>query len=253
MESVALRPRPGCRPRSPTSMPTTPARRSSSPRSGSSTPTRSWRPRRGRLASDERQQREVLALTAAAAAPKTSPAHVRQQQSAALVALQRWIGLGGEELLPRPTWSPSPTEDAVCRRPSVGRGQAARHRGARRQDTTVTRQRAQARTGPGASRTGSAPATRTWCRSGSASRCRCRRRERQDRDTAAKLALVEKAEAELAEAHAGGKRRIPRARERQRNGCRSASSDTAPAVLTPPTAAHSRPPLAAYARTRPAS
>ena len=52
--------------------------------------------------------------------------------------------------------------------------------------------------------------------------------QRQDRETAAKLALVDKAEAELAEAHARGTGRIRGARRATRSACRTASSATSP-------------------------
>ena len=163
----------------------------------STTPMKSSRlPAPGWLRRRREQPRGACADGARGIAEDES-AELRQQQSVALAQLERWVGSRADEL-------------AAPRRPA-----AAQRAGLRRHAPTVlalereSRWRGReaspprpiaSRTGPGESRMASGRATRTWSPWASASRSRSRPRERQDRDTAAKLALVDKAEAELAEA-----------------------------------------------------
>ena len=83
---ASLRPKPACRPRWPTSTPTTPARRSSSPRSASMHAHEELEAGKGRLATTSRQQRRGAGADQLRSAwPRTSPA-----MSASSRALRRW-------------------------------------------------------------------------------------------------------------------------------------------------------------------
>ena len=136
---------------------------------------------RGRLASSTGGSQEVLALTAARGTAEDESAQVRQEQSAVLrelAAMDRTPG--SEDLLPPPEARPPTEEEYVAGHPSV-LALSRELEVAKRQAAVTASERDPNWTW--ASRTGSAPATRTWCRSASASRSRCRRAERQDRDT----------------------------------------------------------------------
>ena len=152
---------------------------------------------KARLASAAGSSQEVLGLAGARAVAEDAADEVRQQQSAAQVTLQRWIGVRADELLAAPPFS-VPSEDAfVAAHPTV---LALRH------DMEVAKQAA-----------GVAAANRkpswTWevsygQRTGYSDMVSVgvtiplpvSPAERQDRDTASKLAIVGKAEAELTEA-----------------------------------------------------
>ena len=152
---------------------------------------------KARLASAAGSSQEVLGLSGARGVAEDAADEVRQQQSAAQVTLQRWIGVRPDELLAAPPFS-VPSEDAfVAAHPTV---LALRH------DMEVAKQAA-----------GVAAANRkpswTWevsygQRTGYSDMVSVgvtiplpvSPGERQDRDTASKLALVGKAEAELTEA-----------------------------------------------------
>jgi cobalt-zinc-cadmium efflux system outer membrane protein len=140
---------------------------------------------------------DVLALTGARGVSEDGTAEIRQQQNAARVALQRWIGVPPDELLPASAVA-LPTEEAyVAAHPTVA---------AMQRDADVARQAA-------AVTASNRKPNWTWELSygqrtgysdmvsvGVSIPLPVAPGERQDRDTAAKLALVEKAEAELAEA-----------------------------------------------------
>ena len=152
---------------------------------------------RARLASAAGSSREVLSLTGARGSSEDESAEVRQQQIAARLWLQRWVGVMPDDLAPVPD-APLPTEEAyVAGHPSVA---------AMRRDLELAK-RAAAVTG-----TDRAP-NWTWelaygQRTGYSDMVSfgvsiplpIAAGERQDRETAAKLALVDKAEADLAEA-----------------------------------------------------
>ena len=152
---------------------------------------------RGRLMSSTVGSQEVLALTAARGTAEDESAQVRQEQSAALVTLQRWIGVRSEDLLPPPEIRP-PTEDeyvaaypsvlALTRDLEVARRQAAVTESERNPNWTWGVSYGQ--------RTGYSDMVSF----GVSIPIPLSPSERQDRDTAAKLALADKAEAELAEA-----------------------------------------------------
>ena len=152
---------------------------------------------RGRLASSSSGSQEVLALAAARGTAEDESAQVRQEQSAALVTLQRWTGVRSEELEPPPDLRPPTEEEYVAAHPSVL---------ALSRELEVARRQADVRASErnpnwswGVSygqRTGYSDMVSF----GVNIPIPLSPSERQDRDTAAKLALADKAEAELAEA-----------------------------------------------------
>jgi len=152
---------------------------------------------RARFAASAGGSPEVLALTAARGTAEDEAAEVRQQQSAAQVALQRWVGVPADELLAVPAL-PAPTEQAyVASSPTVlglqrdieiARQSAAVAASERQSNWTWELSYGQ--------RTGYADMVSF----GVSIPLQVAPAERQDRETAAKRALVEKAEAELAEA-----------------------------------------------------
>jgi cobalt-zinc-cadmium efflux system outer membrane protein len=152
---------------------------------------------RARLASSAGSSQEALALAGARGRAEDESAEVRQQQGVATVALQRWVGTRHDELAPVPAL-PSPTEQAYVEgHPDVVTKQI---------DIEVARQGA-------AVAASERKPNWTWEVSygqrtgysdmvsfGVSIPLRVAPSERQDRETAAKLALADKAEAELSEA-----------------------------------------------------
>lgn len=156
---------------------------------------------RARLTSATGSSQEVLALAGVQAGAEDDAAELQQQLDAALIALQRWIGvipgLRSDELLP-PTPLATPSEAVyVTGSPSVAT--SLRDRDIAQQLATVT--------------AANRHPNWTWelaygQRSGYSDMVSVgvsiplpvAPGRRQDRDTAAKLALVDKAEADLAEA-----------------------------------------------------
>ena len=154
---------------------------------------------RARLASATAtgSSQEVLSLTGARGSSEDESAEVRQQQIAARLALQRWVGVMPDELAPV-TDALLPTEEAyVAGHPSV----AAMRRDleqAKRAATVAGTDRKPNWTWELAygQRTGYSDMVSF----GVSIPLPIAPGERQDRETAAKLALVDKAEADLAEA-----------------------------------------------------
>lgn len=152
---------------------------------------------RARLASATGSSQEVLFLTGARGSSEDESAEVRQQQSAARLALQRWVGVMPDELAPVPD-APLPTEETyVAAHPSVA---------AMRRDLEQAKR---AVTVAGSDRTpnwtwelayGQRTGYSDMVSFGVSIPLPIAAGERQDRETAAKLALVDKAEADLAEA-----------------------------------------------------
>ena len=152
---------------------------------------------RARLASSTGSSQEVLALTGARGMAQDESAEVRQQQSAAMVALQRWVGAQPDDLEPVARVSIPPEQTYVAAHPAVV---------ALQRDIELARQAA------GVAATSRKP-NWTWEVSyaqrtgfsdmvsvGVSIPLSVSPGERQDRETASKLALVDKAEADLAEA-----------------------------------------------------
>jgi len=152
---------------------------------------------KGRLATASGNSAEVLGLSSALGTAEDDSAEVRQQESAAEATLQRWTGTRAEELLvPRLAAVPS-LDDFVGRDPVVVTKQlefdVARHevdvaRLNRKPNWTYELSYGQ--------RQGRADLVSF----GVSIPLPVAPAARQDRETAAKLAMVEKAEAELAEA-----------------------------------------------------
>ena len=152
---------------------------------------------RARLASSTGSGQDVLALTGARGLAEDETAAVRQQQSAADLSLRRWIGITPDAVSAVSAW-PLPTEAAfVASHPSVV---------ALQRDLELAKQSA-------AVAASERKPNWTWelsygQRSGYSDMVsfgvsiplQLARDQRQDRETASKLALVDKAEADLAEA-----------------------------------------------------
>ena len=150
-----------------------------------------------RMSSATGSSQEVLALASARGMAEDESDEARQQQGEAVVALGRWVGIPVDDLLP-PEPPPPPTEaEFVSRHPSLV---------AMRRDVEVARRVA-------AVAAGERVANWTWQLSygqrtgysdmvsiGVSIPLQVAPARRQDRETAAKLALVDKAEADLAEA-----------------------------------------------------
>ena len=152
---------------------------------------------RTRLATSTGSSPDVLALTAARGTAEDETAEVRQQQSAAQVALQRWVGLPADELATLPVL-PVPAEEVyIASSPAVL---------ALQRDIEVARQSAAVASSERkpnwawevsyGQRTGYSDMVSF----GVSIPLQVAPAERQDREVAAKRALVDKAEAELAEA-----------------------------------------------------
>jgi len=152
---------------------------------------------RARLASLSGSSQETLALTGARGAAEDETAEVRQLQSAAQVALQRWVGTTADDLAPVAA-VPIPTEQAyVAFHPAVLAKQfdigvatrAAAVAASERKPNWTWEVSYGQRTGYSDMATFGVSIPLQVAPS-----------ERQDRETSAKLALADKAEAELEEA-----------------------------------------------------
>ena len=152
---------------------------------------------KARVASATGNSQEVLALASARGMAEDDSDAVRQQQGEALAALERWVGVPVDDLAPPLVPLPSTQAEFVSHYPSLV---------AMRRDVDVARQAA-------AVTAGERTPNWTWQVSygqrtgysdmvsvGVSIPLQVAPARRQDRETAAKLALVEKAEADLAEA-----------------------------------------------------
>jgi len=186
---------------------------------------------RGRLASSTSGSQEVLTLTAARGTADDESAQVRQEQSAALVTLQRWTGVRSEELVPPPDLRPPTEEEYVAAHPSVLALSREIEVARRQADVTASERHPNLSWGVSyGQRTGYSDMVSF----GVSIPIPLSPSERQDRDTAAKLATADKTEANLAEvtraasaeyrALASDSRRLQERIERYRTG-----------VLTPAT------------------
>lgn len=155
---------------------------------------------RARLASSAGSSQEALALAGARGSAEDESAEVRQLRSAAQVTLQRWVGVDADELAPIAE-VPLPTEQAyVAANPVVLAKQfdidvatrAAAVAASERKPNWTWEVSYGQRTGYSDMATFGVSIPLQVAPS-----------ERQDRETAAKLALADKAEAELAEATRG--------------------------------------------------
>ena len=155
---------------------------------------------RGRLSSLSGNSQEVLMLTGARGMAEDDSADVRQQQSAAKLALQRWVGTQADELSAVALGAVPSEQEFVARYPKVV---------ATQRDIDVARQGAVVASNERkpnwtwevsyGQRTGYSDMVSV----GVTIPLQIARDQRQDRETASKLALVGKAEADLAEATRG--------------------------------------------------
>jgi len=152
---------------------------------------------RARLSSTTGSSQEVLALTGARGVAGDESDDLRQQQSTANVSLQRWVGVRAEDLALTTLPALPSEQDYVASHPTVV---------AMQRDVEVARQNA-------AVASSERNANWTWEVSygqrtgysdvvsfGVSIPLQLARDQRQDRETASKLVLVDKAEADLAEA-----------------------------------------------------
>ena len=152
---------------------------------------------RARLSSAAGGSAEVLALTAARGTAEDETAEVRQQQGAAKVALQRWVGVPVDELMTVPVL-PAPTEQVYVDGSPAVLALQSDIEVARRVTTAAATDRQSNWTWEVSygQRTGYSDMVSV----GVSIPLQVAPAERQDRETSAKRALVERAEAQLAEA-----------------------------------------------------
>jgi cobalt-zinc-cadmium efflux system outer membrane protein len=152
---------------------------------------------RGRLAAAAGGGAEVLELTSAKGMAEDDSEEARQQQATAFVALQRWVGFKPDAVTSVPVFNVPSEQDFVARSPEVA---------GRQRDVEVARQNA-------AVAANERTPNWTWQVSygqrtgysdlvsvGVSIPLQIAPAQRQDRETASRLALVDKAEADLAEA-----------------------------------------------------
>jgi outer membrane protein TolC len=152
---------------------------------------------KGRLSSSAGSGQDVLAATSAKGIAEDESAQARQQQGAARVALERWVGVSVDNLAVPAGWPATNEQAFIASHPAILAAQ---------RDIELARQEA-------AVAAGNRKPNWSWevaygQRSGYADMVSfgvsiplpVAPAERQDRDTAAKLALVDQAEAGLAEA-----------------------------------------------------
>jgi outer membrane protein TolC len=152
---------------------------------------------KARLSSAAGSSQEVLQLTTARGVAQDESAEMQQVQAAALVALQRWVGTRPDALL-TPVLPPVPSEDAyAAAHPAVL--QAKRDIEAARAEASATAANRKPNWTWQASY-GQRSGLSDMATLGVSIPLPVSPGERQDRETAAKLALVEKAEASLEEA-----------------------------------------------------
>ncbi|SCX65691.1 TolC family protein [Variovorax sp. EL159] len=152
---------------------------------------------RTRLSSASGSSQDVLALAGARGISEDETAEIRQQQNTARVAFERWVGMPPGELAP-PDVIPLPSEqDYVAGHPAVAAMQRDVDVASRAADVTASNRK------PNwtwevsyGQRTGYADMVSV----GVSIPLAVAPGERQDRDTASRWALVDKAEADLAEA-----------------------------------------------------
>jgi cobalt-zinc-cadmium efflux system outer membrane protein len=152
---------------------------------------------KARVSSATGSSQEIHALASARGMAEDESDEVRQQQSEAVVALQRWVGIPVDELAPPVVVPPSTEAEFVSRYPSLV---------AMRGDVAIAKQAA---TVTASERTpnwtwqvsyGQRTGYSDMVSVGVSIPLAVAPAQRQDRETASKLALVEKAEADLAEA-----------------------------------------------------
>lgn len=153
---------------------------------------------RARLAAATGGSAEALQLTSAKGIAEDESEEVRQQQAAALVALQRWVGFLPDALTTAPSFAVPSEQDYLSRHPQLAALQRELEV-ARRTATVAAKERTPNWTWEVSygQRTGYSDMVSV----GVSIPLQLAPSQRQDRETAAKLALVEKVEADLAEAN----------------------------------------------------
>jgi len=152
---------------------------------------------RARLAAATGGSAEVLQLAAARGMAQDESDEARQQQSAAAVSLQRWVGFTPDSLGPLPVFAAPSEDDFVARSPSIT-GLQRDVELARRAAALAAKERSPNWTWEISY--GQRSGYSDMVSVGVSIPLQLAPSQRQDRDTAAKLALVERAEADLAEA-----------------------------------------------------
>ncbi|MBS0343896.1 MAG: TolC family protein [Proteobacteria bacterium] len=152
---------------------------------------------RSRLASATGSSAEVLQLSAAQGIAQDESEEARQQQAAALVGLQRWVGFSPDALASAPAFKVPTEQDYLARNPVIA-AQDHAVEVARQNAAVAAKERTPNWTWEVAygQRTGYSDLVSV----GVSIPLQVAPAQRQDRESAAKLALVDKAEAELAEA-----------------------------------------------------
>jgi outer membrane protein TolC len=152
---------------------------------------------RGRLAAAAGGSADVLQLTSATGMAEDESEEARQQQSSAFVALQRWVGFKPDAVTSMPAFDLPTEQDFVDRNPEVA-GLRRDAEVARRNAVVAAKERTPNWTWQLAygQRTGYSDMVSV----GVSIPLRVAPAGRQDRETAARLALVDKADADLAEA-----------------------------------------------------
>lgn len=151
---------------------------------------------KSRLAAATGNSAEALQLLSAKGIAEDESEEVRQQQAAAMVSLQRWIGVLPDALLKLPTFSAFTEQDYVARYPAVT-GLQSEVEVARQNASVATKERSPNWTWEVSygQRTGYSDLVSV----GVSIPLQVAPSQRQDRETSAKLAMVDKAEADLAE------------------------------------------------------
>jgi len=152
---------------------------------------------RARLSSASGNSQDVLALAGARGISEDETAEIRQQQNTARVAFERWVGVPPDELAPPDAMQLPSEQDYVAGHPTVAAMQRDVEVASRAADVTASNRK------PNwtwevsyGQRTGYADMVSV----GVSIPLAVAPGERQDRDTASRRALVDKAEADLAEA-----------------------------------------------------
>ena len=152
---------------------------------------------RGRLAAAAGGSADVLQLTSATGMAEDESEEARQQQASAFVALQRWVGFKPDAVTSMPAFNLPAEQDFVDRNPEVA-GLRRDAEVARRNAVVAAKERTPNWTWQVAygQRTGYSDMVSV----GVSIPLQVAPAQRQDRETAARLALVDKADADLAEA-----------------------------------------------------
>jgi outer membrane protein TolC len=151
----------------------------------------------GRMTSPAGSSQDVLAVTGARGIAEDDTAEIRQQQAAARVALERWVGIRIDELTPPDGWGVPDERKYVAAHPRVA---------AARRDLELARKEvdmASADRNPNWSweiSYGQRAGNPDMISFGVSIPLPVARAQRQDRDVASRLALAEKVDADLAEA-----------------------------------------------------